>query len=523
MPLHRRARALAIIVSVVASVAFPGASAQPVAPHAAAAAAPGAYCSYAWQAGLDTYRWTGAQDDKWDDPRNWTKNGTPLVIGQLPPGGRGNEQPFDDPGNPVVNTSRSRDYVCIPPGSSVHLGPDVEGWNARIQALDVAGTPAQPTHLHIGSGAVLRVYGSQVTRPSVIRGNVTVLLNGALGGQGRIDLRGTIQARNVVGAPAFLTRRCGGETSACQTAPAARGLLVVGNTGRVLVDVMGLNILDYYRIRVHGLVQLSNQGYIAADHGTRFELLPATDGGAGTGTLQMRNDGGYYEGATPPVDEGLSDFVNNGRILKSGGAGTSVVSADYTASAASVTRVAFGTIVLPDGVVRPASVAAGRRYGTAVCTYVGNYACQTVTDPGVDLQSATLRVPAADSDGASVRVTEFTGADPYLPPGAVGNPVTFHATQLTATASAPAVIELRYDDSLLAGQTPQTMVIERLPNGASSYQPVPTCLGGGTPPGVAVACVDRRGLAISSRWAPDDPGDLIMVVRTRATSRWVGH
>lgn len=522
MPLHRRARALAIIVSVVVSVAFAAASTPPVASQAAAAAvAP--YCSYAGQAGLDTYRWTGAHDDEWDDPRNWTKNGTPLVIGQLPPGGRGVEQPNELSGNPAVNISRSRDYVCIPPGSTVHLGPDVEGWNARIQALDVAGTPAQPTHLHIGSGAVLRVFGSQVTRPSVIRANVTVLLNGALGGPGRIDLRGTIQARNVVGAPAFLTRRCGTEATACQTAPATRGLLVVGNTGRVLVDVRGLNLLDYYRVRVHGLVQLSNEGYIAADHGTRFELRPATDGGAGTGTLQMRNDGGYYEGATPPDDEGLSDFVNDGRILKSGGAGTSVVSADYTASAASVTRVASGTIVLPDGAVRPASVAAGKRYGTAVCTYVGSYACQTVTDPGVDLQSATLRVPAADSDGASVRVTEFTGVDPYLPPGAVGNPVTFHATQLTATANAPAVIELRYDDTLLAGQTPTTMVIERLPNGASSYQIVPTCLGGGTPPGVAVACVDRRGLAVSSRWAPDDPGDLIMVVRTRGTSRWVGH
>ncbi|WP_183093996.1 hypothetical protein [Nocardioides stalactiti] len=497
----------------------------PVGPagQSASAAAPGGYCGYSGQAGLDTYRWTGAYDDEWGDYRNWTKNGVALTVGQAPPGGNGAEQPNDLSGNPTVNISRNRDYVCIPSGSTVHLGGDNE-WNARIQALDVAGTPSQPTSVHVDSGANLRVFGAQATRPSVLRSNVTLLLNGGLGGTGRIDLRGTLQARATMsGAPGFLTRRCSTEATACQTAATARGLLVVENSGRLIVDDLGVNISDYYRIRVHGLVRLSNDGYLAADHGTRFELEPNTGSGAGVGTLQIANDGGYYEGSTPPAGDGLSRFANNGRILKSGGAGTSVISADYSATASSVVRVAAGTVVLPDGAVRPASVAAGRRYGTAACVYVGSYACTTVADAGVDDQAATFKVPTADSDGASVAVTEVTGSDPYRPGDAVGDSVSFHATQLTATASAPAILELRYDELLLSGQTPLTMIIGRLASGGTSYVTVPTCLGNGTPPGAAVACVDRRGQAGSSRWASDDPQDLIMVVRTRATSRWVGR
>jgi hypothetical protein len=508
---------------LAASLVLPGSAARSAAASSAPSGLVGGYCGYAGQAGIDTYRWTGAVDDEWGNPLNWTKNGTPLTVSQPAPGGDGSEQPNDLSGNPKVNTSRARDYVCIPPGSTVHLGGDSE-WNARIQAFDVVGTPTQPTSVHVDFGANLRVFGAQSTRSSVLRQNVTMLLNGGLGGPGRIDLRGTVQARsNDDFAPGFLTRRCATEATACQTAATARGLLVVENSGRVLVDVKGVNLSDYYRIEVHGLVRLSNEGYIAADHGTRFDLQPATGSGTGVGTLQLANDGGYYEGATPPAGDGLSRFVNNGRILKSAGAGTSVISADYTATVSSVTRVAAGTVVLPDGAVRPASVAAGKRYGTATCVYADSYTCTTVTDAGVDDQAATLRVPAQDSDGASVTVTEFTGSDPYLPPGAVGNPVTFHATQLTATPAAPAVIELRYDESLLTGQTPATMDVGRLAANATSYAWVPTCLINGTPPGSAVACVDRRGLATSSRWATDDPDDLVMVVRTRATSRWVGR
>ncbi|MEZ0577112.1 hypothetical protein [Nocardioides sp. MH1] len=511
----RTAAALALAVLVL-----PCGAARSAAP---ASLVPGGYCGYAGQAGIDTFRWTGAVDDEWGNPLNWTKNGVALTVGQPAPGGDGREQPNDLSGYPVVNTSRNRDYVCVPPGSTVHLGGDDE-WNVRIQAFDVVGTPSQPTSVHVDFGANLRVFGAQSSRPSVLRQNVTTLLNGGLGGPGRIELRGTIQARsNESFAPGFLTRRCNTEATACQTAATARGLLVVANSGKLLVDVLGMNILDYYRVEVHGLVRLSNQGYIAADHGTRFELAPATDGGSGVGTLQLANDGGYYEGATPPAGDGLSRFVNDGLVLKSAGAGTSVISADYSATASSSTRVAAGTVVLPDGAVRPATVGAGKRYGTATCVYDGTYSCATVTDPGVDVQAATLRVPAADTDGASVTVSEYTGSDPFLPAGAVGNPVTLHATQLTASATAPAVIELRYDGSLLAAQTPATMDIGRLPTGGTSYSWLATCLTNGTPPGAALACVDRRGLATSSRWAADDPDDLVMVVRTRATSRWVGR
>ena len=64
--------------------------------------------------------------------------------------------------------------------------------------------------------------------------------------------------------------------------------------------------------------------------------------------------------------------------------------------------------------------------------------------------------------------------------------------------------------------------------GTTSYVKLRACLANGNPPSGQVTCVDRRGLAGSSRNVFDDEGpgnapDVLMVVRTLTTSRWVGR
>lgn len=518
--MSRGRRTMLLVAALVAA----GVAVLPGTVRQAVAAGPAPYCSHEHEPGLVTYKWTGmGATPNWTDKANWTRNDSALTASDIPPGGHGNEQPFEpQPGTPV-NTSRDTDYVCIPPGSTVVLNDDPEGdsWNLRIQALDVAGTAAHPTTLTMEVGTNLRVFGPQASRPSMIRSGATVVLQGSgLGGPGRIDLDGVLRAgATEADSSGFFTRRCSGEATACQSTPPVRGLLVVTSTGRLLVDgADGVNVLDYYQVRVHGLVRMTDQGYLAADHGTRFELQSEADGAPGFGTLEIRNDGGFYEGAPPAVDEGLAVFVNDGRIEKTGGTGTSVVSASYSAGGGSRVDVRSGTLVLPDGAVRPAHVARGRRYGTASCAYDLSYLCAPVTDPGIDLQAATVRVPRRDRSGALVEVHE-TAADPAAPTGIVGSPMKIHATHLQASAAQPAVIEIRYDSDILGSQTPATIQVFRRHDGASAYRRVRSCRPDGTPRRGATACIDRG----RTRWAPDDADDLIVVIRATATSRWVGR
>ena len=55
----------------------------------------------------------------------------------------------------------------------------------------------------------------------------------------------------------------------------AKGQIVVDDEG--VVDVSGgrVNLGDQYQITVHGLLRVHDDGFLAADHGTRLELLPA--------------------------------------------------------------------------------------------------------------------------------------------------------------------------------------------------------------------------------------------------------
>ena len=96
-------------------------------------------------------------------------------------------------------------------------------------------------------------------------------------------------------------------------------------------------------------------------------------------------------------------------------------------------------------------------------------------------------------------------------------PIEVDTSDLDVTAENPAVLKLRYDKSLFAAGdppgTPALLKVARAEDAAAPYVVLPDCVGTVVPTG-AEACVDR---AASRRV----DGDVIMVVRTTATSRWI--
>ncbi len=469
-------------------------------PTPSSAAVP-AYCSLSWP-GQVRFVWDGGGGDgQWSTPANWSNNLEPN------------------------KTYGSTGYVCIPSWAEVTLGSGVQG---DLQAVDVQGGAT----LLLDTGSKLYVHGDHTSRPSVVRATAKMYNYGAFGGPGRLDLLGTMWWRSTAGGASSITTRdcslgatCGGPVQG------PVGHLEVGDTGTVRVDDRGVNLQDQHRIVVRGQVRLSGRGYIAADRGTRFELAAKT-GGAGVGVLTIANDGGYYEGRTLNGVTTLSALVNGGRITKSAGSGTSVVSATYSRTTAGRVQVSSGSLAFPDGTTQAAQVSGGRTWGSGQCSDAGAYvpgsdayACAPATEAGTDPQSQMFRVPTADINGAQVQVTEVVGG----PADRIGSQVQLHATGLAATPTAPAVVNLRYDSSILGGKTWDDIRVYRRADGTTAYVVVPSCDDQGRPPAGAVGCVDRRGLSTSSRNVNDpgdaagEPVDVVMVVRTTATSRWVGR
>jgi hypothetical protein len=96
-------------------------------------------------------------------------------------------------------------------------------------------------------------------------------------------------------------------------------------------------------------------------------------------------------------------------------------------------------------------------------------------------------------------------------------PIEVDTSGLDVTAENPAVLKLRYDKSLFGAGDPSAdpavLKVARAEDAADPYVVLPDCLGVVVPLGAA-ACVDRDA---SRR----EDGDVIMVVRTTATSRWI--
>ena len=457
-------------------------------------------------AGLTPDVWQGAgvtpgADDQWDNDANWSLGIAPLHL--------------------------SNPYVCVPAGG---LPVIRGGQDARLVALDVASDAVLQVH----AGAKLFLYGGALT-PSKIQGRVE-LDGAALAGPAQVEVSGTLllHTPGPTSEATLTTRECAyfpgpyplGEV------PCVPGLPIAGATGRMVVDDDGVvdvsggqvNLGDQYQLRVHGLLLVHDGGSIAADHGTRLELRPRTGLTAGTGTLRFEDDGSYLEGHNDFGIAQLSTVVNQGQITKSGGTGTSLVTGAYSQPSPGAVTVGSGKLLLPSGSATPARVSGGAGYGTGRCLVPRQPGCQAQTFQ-LDRQSAEFQVPITDTAGASVIVQELTTASS---PEDIGLPVEAHATGLSATVSDPAVLSLRYDERVLGGRGWQSVDVFHAATGTNNYVKLQACLANGNPPRGQVTCVDRRGLAGSSRNVFDDEGpgnapDVIMVVRTLTTSRWVGR
>lgn len=468
-------RLVAILLGLLASVA--GLSA---APSSASPLPP--FCSLT---GMTTYQWTGAGDGiSWDDGDNWSTGVAPQANA----------------------TDRDNAYICIDAGGPVMMPPTPLATWVWTQALDIA----PGTTLTMPTGNILLVFGDQATRHSYIRQGATVAMSGTMGGPGVIELGGSMTWTSTAhGASTMTTRQCGIGGSCTSAVGASPGTMIILGTGVLDVDAdnRGVNLFDEYQFEVQGTLKLTGaKGYVAADRGTALRL-------ATTGKFLIANDGGWYEGRTLNGVTTLSLIQNGGAIRKTAGSGSSVVIGVYQQIGTGSVAVDSGTLAMPDGLVQKVQVAAGKTYSLGRCAS-SMYGCEPVAS-GSDTQVPSVTVSPADPGGAKMSLQEVNESGV---PGMRGRPVWVRQTGLAATSTAPAILKLRFDSSIMSGKTVANTEIWRREDGTTQYVKMPTCKSNGTPP-AGKSCVDKRGLAVSSKKLAD--GDLLMVIRTQVFSRWV--
>ena len=411
-------------------------------------------------------------DGAWSDPGHWSRG----VV----------------PGSP-----RANDYVCI--GDGVHVTLDA-ATRVDLTAFELG----RGSSLTMTSGSALFVWGDQSTQRSLTRAGSTLdVRGGTLGGSGLIHAVGTVTMTSLPDAAARLTGSGSG-------ADVSAGRLVVGDDGNLdLAGTGDVYLSGGFTVEVHGRARLLDDAGLVASHGTGVALLPHLDGGKGVGRFVIKNNRGYFEA---PATDGLplSRFVNDGRIVKRASGGNSVVTADYSGDGE--VRINSGYLVLPGDADSEAFVATRSSVGAGTCA---GRQCGSDTTPTTP-QFASLTVPTSDPDGALVDVDIPTVAGSRVA-AAVGVPIEVDTTGLDVTPENPAVLKLRYDKSLfVAGgppDDPALLKVARAEDATEPYAVLPDCLGTVVPTG-AVACVDRD----ASRRVD---GDVIMVVRTTETSRWL--
>ena len=487
--MNRTALRVGLVAATVTSAALVVTPDHPV----AAAGPDRPYCSLT---GMTTYEWDGAGDrTSWSDPDNWAGGVVPAT------------DDLDDA------------YVCIP--AQPDEAPEIvmsAGDVATVQAID-----APLADLVIEDGAGLFVYGDHDTRPSSIGtsgfgSRAVIKIRGALGGPGLIE----VDAVTLLGRSGEDSAPGESPTLTSDPCPHLEGLPPAacgGEDGRLVHNLAifndgGFDLLAGYDFLVTRVIYSSAS--IGLGPGSRFEL-GSTDGSGFGGSLQL------YGGDIYPIGDGDPEpvVVNEGSIDKRAESGTltSTISARYEGEGELV--VADGhRLIIGDRTARRAGVTAASAFGSGPCRRVaGRCRFTTLDDPG-KRQSAVFRAPRDQVGRTLVRVV----ARPDLRrPGQLGHPYRVHAGALDATRSASATIQLRYDGSLLRGDTWRDVQVYRQPTYDQPWRRVRRCRADGTPPTGARACVDRRGLRVSSRQVPRSGGDAILVVRTTVTSRWVGH
>ena len=440
----------------------------------------------------------GTSSDDWEAPGNW------------------------DGGVPADGDA------CIPEGGQPRIDA---GQEEHLRTIDVA----KHATVHVDPGGKLFLFGDQsADEDSIIRRNGRIeVVSGTIGGIGHLHVLGTLLLRNNgSGAATMLTRDCSYDstpgpeypfeedcTSPTPTPVAGPTFLAeIDDYGLLDIDDGGVNLGDQVRVRVRGTMQVRDDAYVAVDHGVAVSLRAHRTGIDGTGTLQFDGNGGFLEGKVQ-ADTGIASLAtldNQGMILKAGGSGTTLVSATYTQPSPGAVEVQEGTLLLPSGSVRPAAVGGGATYGTGKCTVPDDPACVPTTNTSFR-QAANLTVPAVDADGANVVVrklsTKSTAAD-------LGFPFVVHASSLTAGPYKPAIIRLRFDSTILGGRTAGTVKVYRQATTSSPYRYVKACSASNLPPTGEKSCVDRDASAAASSGLG---GDVVMLIRTSTTSRWVGR
>ena len=247
--------------------------------------------------------------------------------------------------------------------------------------------------------------------------------------------------------------------------------------------------------------------------------------GPGTGTLRFEDDGDYLEGRNDFGIAALGTVVNQGLIIKSGGNGTSLVTGTYSQPVPGRGDRGQRDLVAPIGVLDPGHRRRWRRLRIGSLSGSG-----TARLPGADVRRRPAERPVPGADRGHHRcLGRDPGADDHLV--ACRHRLPGRGTRhrpVGRLAAAPAILSLRYDERILDGRGWTSVNVFRRATGTTPYVALQPCLANGGPPSGQVACVDRRGLAGSSRNVVDAEGpgaapDVIMVIRTVDTSRWVAR
>ncbi len=296
--------------------------------------------------GVNDFTWDGeAATNNWNDGLNWNQDCTPGLLGQ----------PYDD-------------VVTIPAGFEVSLN---DGESANVKELHNNGV------LTVTVGAWLTTLEDSESH--------TLILQGGLASHGKFTVTSLLTWFHTgSGAPTQTTRRCppllltppfGYEPANdpfeedCSL-PQTPGRTVIAEGATMQVNGVGVqgrggvNLSDGRVIENRGTVSLSNNGYIAADDGTKFLNF---------GKFVINNDFGYYQGFTKddldrPV--GPSAFLNSGTVTKAAGNGVSIIAAAFSNSATGQVKVLTGTLTIMTPTAnteRTARVQGGSRFGNGGC------------------------------------------------------------------------------------------------------------------------------------------------------------
>ena len=391
----------------------------------------------------------------------------------------------------VVPGLATRDYACLPTGADVVVDASVRRVDLDLLDLDSGA------RLTLQPGSALYVWGDQQEVRSVVRSDAVLRVDGAtLGGGGRLQVIGTLDVNRAAdGTPAALSSR-----PVSSPSEGRKGLLEISDQG--VLDVHGagnVRLARKYVVDVRGLVRLRDDAGLVADHGTTM-LLQQHSYGSGAGRLLIRNDRGFAGGRRAGI-KAPATFVNEGRIVKRDSDGTSRIDGTYLGD---------GQVVAKSGhVIHAVLVASG---GGGCDDPVSCGGTPTAQVP----QTASVELPITDLDEATVKIDPLEGESV---PGAIGVPMKVHATGLQATFADPVVIELRYDSTLFTSATqppdPTKLVVGHADGPDATYADVPACAGRDIPLG-AFACLDVGASHTEGK-------DLVLVIRTVDTSRWIAH